>query len=376
MRLHGGALLALSLATLHGAAALEYLSYYGTNVTLQHEWLNLAIAGGATVDEFWQYKIPSLLPMPETGVFSRGSRDSSGKQIKGSGLVDGWEGVLTTFANDKVLPRLKNKTAVGVFLGVRRLSPASPAPERPLHRATPPRSLPTSGTAPTSGTTPPRSLPISGTCTRSGRDRPADPRGAQDEICCHNSSCWHGQLYPISAKLRSLLGRDAILYENECGDSLAGGGMAHGHPVGPPLDKVAPDLDLISVDLYEGYLPSDPNGTAEAVAARAFVEKEVYPRLAPHQKIMVVPGTFGCSNTSFMPLALTQKSVVEKLKAYFEWGKADPRMAGINPCEHPTPLRLPTAACSSKACADGLSPLWPRAFQPPAQQPGRGWQAV
>ena len=63
---------------LQGAAALEYLSYYGTNVTLQHEWLNLAIAGGATVDEFWQYKIPSLLPMPETGVFSRGSRDSSG----------------------------------------------------------------------------------------------------------------------------------------------------------------------------------------------------------------------------------------------------------------------------------------------------------
>eukprot|EP01045_Picozoa_sp_COSAG04_P017234 COSAG04_NODE_1508_length_6503_cov_4.125547_6_plen_168_part_01 len=120
MRLHGGAVLALSLATLHGAATLEYLSYYGTNVTLQHEWLNLAIAGGATVDEFWQYKIPSLLPMPETGVFSCGSRDSPGKQIKGGGMVDGWEGVLTTFANEKVLPRLKNKTAVGVFLGVRR----------------------------------------------------------------------------------------------------------------------------------------------------------------------------------------------------------------------------------------------------------------
>ena len=149
--------------------------------------------------------------------------------------------------------------------------------------------------------------------------------------------------------------------------------MAHGHPVGPPLDKVAPDLDLISVDLYEGYLPSDPNGTAEAVAARAFVEKEVYPRLAPHQKIMVVPGTFGCSNTSFMPLALTQKSVVEKLKAYFEWGKADPRMAGINPCERPTPLRLLAAACPRPVLTMSL---FNRAFQPPAQQPGRGWQAV
>eukprot|EP01045_Picozoa_sp_COSAG04_P017489 COSAG04_NODE_1550_length_6380_cov_2.250597_2_plen_164_part_00 len=153
--------------------------------------------------------------------------------------------------------------------------------------------------------------------------------------------------------------------------------MAHGHPVGPPLDKVAPDLDLISVDLYAGYLPSDPNGTAEAVAARAFVEKEVYPRLAPHQKIMVVPGTFGCSNTSFMPLALTQKSVVEKLKAYFEWGKADPRMAGINPCERPPTPQAAGGCCLLEACADGRSwTLWPRAFQPPAQQPGRDGPAV
>lgn len=32
-----------------------------------------------------------------------------------------------------------------------------------------------------------------------------------DEICCHNSSCWHDQLYPISAKLRKLLGPQAIL---------------------------------------------------------------------------------------------------------------------------------------------------------------------
>jgi hypothetical protein len=64
------------------------------------------------------------------------------------------------------------------------------------------------------------------------------------------------------------------LYENECGDSIVGGGMAHGHPVGPPLDKVAPDLDYVSIDLYKGYLPSDDNGTAEAIAARAFVEKE------------------------------------------------------------------------------------------------------
>ena len=61
------------------------------------------------------------------------------------------------------------------------------------------------------------------------------------------------------------------------------------------------------------------------------LQKEVYPRLAPHQKIFVVPGTFACSNLTYMPLAQSSRSVVEKLKAYFAWGKEDPRMAGINP---------------------------------------------
>lgn len=60
----------------------------------------------------------------------------------------------------------------------------------------------------------------------------------------------------------------------------------------------------------------------------------VYPRLAPHQKIFVVPGTFACSNLSYMPLEKSSRSVVEKLRAYFEWGKEDPRMAGINPWQY------------------------------------------
>jgi hypothetical protein len=194
-------------------------------LTAQHEWLNLAVSDalsdagtqGATCDEFFSYGIPSLIQMP-TGVFKRGV-----------GLMGSWEETLEAFATDVVLPRMKNKTAVGVFVG--------------------------------------------------------------DEICCHNTSCWHDQLYPVSSKLRKLLGPKAILYENDCGDSIAGSGTYPGAPpAGPPLDMVAPDLDYISIDTYKGYTPDDSNGTAEAVAARAFVEKEVYPRLAPHQKIFVVPG--------------------------------------------------------------------------------------
>jgi hypothetical protein len=51
-------------------------------------------------------------------------------------------------------------------------------------------------------------------------------------------------IYPLAAKLRSLLGKEAILYENDCADSIIGGGMAHGYPVGPPLDKISPDLNI------------------------------------------------------------------------------------------------------------------------------------
>jgi hypothetical protein len=35
-----------------------------------------------------------------------------------------------------------------------------------------------------------------------------------------------------------------------------------------------------------------------------------------------------------MPLEKSSRSVVEKLRAYFEWGKEDPRMAGINPWQY------------------------------------------
>ena len=57
--------------------------------------------------------------------------------------------MLESFAEESVLPRLANKTALGVFVG--------------------------------------------------------------DEICCDDPSCWRGQLGPIAAKLRSLVGPSAIL---------------------------------------------------------------------------------------------------------------------------------------------------------------------
>ena len=51
---------------------------------------------------------------------------------------------------------------------------------------------------------------------------------------------------------------------------------------------VPPELDLISMDDY--YMGSSPQ--AEADGHRAFYEKSIYPLLHPHQKVLLVPGSF------------------------------------------------------------------------------------
>ena len=83
------------------------------NITdASHTWANLAMpkhGNAKTADGFWhQYGVPSLLPMPEAGVF-----------VRNVGMVPGWEAVLEEFASTEVLPRLANHTAIGVFLGAR-----------------------------------------------------------------------------------------------------------------------------------------------------------------------------------------------------------------------------------------------------------------
>ena len=114
--LHGQSVVVLTLSVLAPqAAALKYLSYYGTNVTAQGSWLNLAITeDGITSDAFYtQYKTPSLLRMPGTNVFSRGTRSKNGTVEKGGGLAAGWEGALESWTKKFVLPRMANKTAIG-----------------------------------------------------------------------------------------------------------------------------------------------------------------------------------------------------------------------------------------------------------------------
>lgn len=53
--------------------------------------------------------------------------------------------------------------------------------------------------------------------------------------------------------------------------------------------------------------------------------------MSESQRLMLVPGTFACSNLSYMSLDLSQERVLEKLEGYFAWGKEDNRVAGFNP---------------------------------------------
>ena len=90
-----------------------------------------------------------------------------------------------------------------------------------------------------------------------------------------------------------------------------------------------PDFDLISADVYAGYKPGS-NGTDEVAAAKAVYEG-IFSKLHGHQKVLLVPGVFGCSNLKYFPLAAQEKNLVDKLTGYFEWAKADTRISGFNP---------------------------------------------
>ena len=89
------------------------------------------------------------------------------------------------------------------------------------------------------------------------------------------------------------------------------------------------DLKSVNVpvgfDMYRGFEPQLAN-QSEVAAVKTYAETRVYPRMSAHQKLVVVPDTFACSNFSFVPLDLASKSVVGKLRDYFEWAKQDERI--------------------------------------------------
>ena len=97
----------------------------------------------------------------------------------------------------------------------------------------------------------------------------------------------------------------------------------------PNIAEIPPALSIISVDTYAGFTPGS-SGLDEVKQAKAMYDI-IFPKLHPHQQVMLVPGTFACSNLSYFPLDDQAKNNVEKLEGYFSWAKQEKRIAGFNP---------------------------------------------
>ena len=82
-------------------------------------------------------------------------------------------------------------------------------------------------------------------------------------------------------------------------------------------------LGYKKLDVSKGWDKLRTMSRDEVEQDRAFFNKEVFPRMAAHQRAGVIPGVFACSNLSYISLAESEAHVVAKLQAYWEWSQAE-----------------------------------------------------
>lgn len=147
----------------------------------------------------------------------------------------------------------------------------------------------------------------------------------------------------VTDHLRLRIGPDKLLTTNEgrvfgnnsklsghvCPASETGSGR--GAIPGCLWPRVPPALDFISVDLYYA------NGTKEVERVKSYYEAFVFPGMSAHQLAFAVPGTFwdkrfnNKTTTSLRHQAENERRLVQKLQAYVEWAKLEPRLVGLMP---------------------------------------------
>eukprot|EP00658_Telonema_sp_P-2_P065628 TRINITY_DN54829_c0_g2_i2.p1 TRINITY_DN54829_c0_g2~~TRINITY_DN54829_c0_g2_i2.p1 ORF type:complete len:287 (+),score=76.83 TRINITY_DN54829_c0_g2_i2:65-925(+) len=139
-----------------------------------------------------------------------------------------------------------------------------------------------------------------------------------DEICC--SGVPLSNLTAVADRLRTGLGQSAVLYTNECS-------------VMKDWPAVPFALDYVSIDFYDGH---NTDGAREVAQNKQFYTEVIYPKLAPHQGVLFVPGIFAsdpahCARGNVScPLDSQAEQIVTKLDGFFEWAKNDTRVAGFN----------------------------------------------
>ena len=171
-----------------------------------------------------------------------------------------------------------------------------------------------------------------------------------DEPCCMGVPVWALETVAAFCKKKTA-GTGAFVYVNECGRPFDPRLAYNGSFRTSNGMRVPASLDVISIDMYcpSGSLSTDPGvppavplagvprcapsqdykqAALEPIVARAFYEHYIYPLLSSHQRVGVVPGTYGNSSESVED---EDPWLVKKLEGYFNWSLSDPRLDIINP---------------------------------------------
>ena len=75
------------------------------------------------------------------------------------------------------------------------------------------------------------------------------------------------------------------------------------------------------------------SAAAEVEAARRYWSlTSVGPKLLSHQRILAVPGTFACDNSTYQTLQEADAVVTAKLKLYVAWAREDERCVDMQCC--------------------------------------------
>ena len=70
-------------------------------------------------------------------------------------------------------------------------------------------------------------------------------------------------------------------------------------------------------------------GREEVDVVRRTLEATVFPKLRSHQKVLLIPGLFGCSNSTYLSLSEADGIAATKLAGYAAFIKSEPRIAGM-----------------------------------------------
>ena len=115
-------------------------------------------------------------------------------------------------------------------------------------------------------------------------------------------------------------------------------------------EGIPPELDIISMDDYYMWPTGAPDSPQEQVDGhRKWHEEHLYPLLHPHQKVFIVPGSFGThdprTGTGMKPpysrgnltycyeanFDACDRYMADQANAFAAWAESDPRVAGLAP---------------------------------------------